>query len=189
VTLLVRAHELTGRPVVSLDGDLLAEVKDVVFDRTAGRVDGFTLNNPGLFSRRRRDALPWSSVHSVGRDAVMVADPAALAEAGDVATARDAAEGNVLGDRVLTDTGTELGTVTEVILEVGDHATVVGYEVEATAALGGAGRRVLIPLPATLAVSGEMLVVPAAVTDFVADDLAGFGAAVEAFRARLTGSS
>jgi hypothetical protein len=44
---------------------------------------------------------------------------------------------------------------------------------------------VLIPLPATLAVSGEKLVVPAAVTDFVADDLAGFGAAVDAFRARL----
>jgi hypothetical protein len=44
---------------------------------------------------------------------------------------------------------------------------------------------VLLPLPATLAVSGEHLIVPASARDFVGHDLAGFGAAVEAFRAQL----
>jgi hypothetical protein len=44
---------------------------------------------------------------------------------------------------------------------------------------------VFIPLPDTVAVSGENLIVPAAATEFVSEDLAGFGAAVGAFRARL----
>ncbi len=55
------------------------------------------------------------------------------------------------------------------------------YEVEASQALGTKGTKVFIPLPNTLAASGDHLIVPAAATDFVAHDLAGFGAAVHAF--------
>jgi len=53
--------------------------------------------------------------------------------------------------------------------------------------MGTKGTKVLIPLPDTLAASGEHLIVPAAAKDFVSHDLAGFGAAVEAFRAALEG--
>lgn len=187
--ILLRAGELTGRPVVTLAGDREAELKDVLFDRTAGRVDGFTLNNPGLFSRSRKDALPWSAVYALGRDAVMVRGPEAFVPMTEMAGRKEAREGDVLADRVLTDTGVDLGAVVDVILQVGAAAEVVGYEIEASDALPSSGRRVLIPLPATLAVSGEKLVVPAAVTDFVADDLAGFGAAVDGFRARLAGEA
>ena len=45
----------------------------------------------------------------------------------------------------------------------------------------------LIPLPDTIAASGEHLMVPASAKDFVAHDLAGFGAAVHDFRAQLEG--
>src|SRR5205807_6354070 len=92
---------------------------------------------------------------------------------------------NVLGNRVLTDTGVEVGAVVDVILDVGRVAEVVGYEVAASQALASAGQRVLIPLPDTIAVSGEHLIVPGAALDFVAHDLAGFEAAIAAFRARL----
>jgi hypothetical protein len=43
---------------------------------------------------------------------------------------------------------------------------------------------VFVPRGETLAVSGRALVVPADAVRFVADDLAGFAARVEAFRAR-----
>lgn len=56
---------------------------------------------------------------------------------------------------------------------------------EASEALGTDGRRVLVPLPDTLAVSGEALMVPDSAAEFVSEDLAGFGAAVETFRSRL----
>jgi hypothetical protein len=75
--------------------------------------------------------------------------------------------------------------VVDVVLHSGTSLEVMGYEVEASEALGTAGRHVFIPLPDTVAVSGENLIVPAAACEFVSEDLAGFGAAVGAFRARL----
>jgi uncharacterized protein YrrD len=183
--LLLRASEVTGRPVVTLSGELVAEIKDVVFERSGGHIAGFTLRNPGLFSRSRKDALPWDGVHGIGRDAVMVPDETVLIPAGELAPRKQARDADVLQDRVLTDNGRDLGRVVDVVLHSGTSLEVVGYEVEASEALGTAGRHVFIPLPDTVAVSGENLIVPAAATEFVSEDLAGFGAAVGAFRARL----
>jgi uncharacterized protein YrrD len=183
--LLLRARELTGRPVVTLDGELVAEIKDTVFERAGGRIAGFTLRNPGLFSRTRKDSLPWEGVHGIGHDAVMVPDESVLLAANEFASRKEARQGDVLDDRVLTDNGRDLGRVVDVVLQSGDGLEVVGYEVEASEALGSAGRRVLIPLPDTVAVSGEHLIVPAGATEYVSEDLSGFGAAVEAFRAKL----
>ncbi|HEX2291028.1 MAG TPA: PRC-barrel domain-containing protein [Pseudonocardiaceae bacterium] len=183
--LLLRTSELVGRPVVTLGGELVAEIKDIIFESTGGRIAGFTLRNPGLFSRSRKDSLPWSEVHGIGRDAVMVTDETELPAAKQLAPRKQARKANVLKDRVLTDNGRDLGRVVDVVLHCGTRLEVVGYEVEASEALGTAGRRVLIPLPDTVAVSGENLIVPAAATEFVSEDMAGFGAAVDAFRARL----
>ena len=61
----------------------------------------------------------------------------------------------------------------------------MGYEIEASEALGTKGTKLLIPLPDTISASGEHLMVPASAKDFVSHDLAGFGAAVIAFRAQL----
>jgi len=46
MSVLLRAGELSGRPVVTLSGERLAEVKDVIFDRGRSALTGFTLNNP-----------------------------------------------------------------------------------------------------------------------------------------------
>ena len=90
----------------------------------------------------------------------------------------------MLGARFVTDTGVDLGAVVDVIVEAADVADVVGYEVEASAALGGDARNVLIPLPGrTIRFREALMVFAAAALDFVSDDLAGFGAAVDDFRA------
>ena len=190
MSLLVKASELAKRPVVTLGGDDIAQVKDVVFDSTGGTVVGVTLAGRGLLAGPLKTALPWGSVHACGRDAVMVRDESVLASREDVVERAEVSEHNVLGSRVITDGGTDLGKVVDVVIEVGPDrrgADVVGYEVESGPATGKPDRHVYLPLPDTLAVSGEALMVPAAATDFVCDDLAGFGAAVEAFRARLRG--
>ena len=183
--ILVRASQLSGSPVVTLGGEQEAEIKDVLFDRSTGRINGFTLNNTGLFSRKRKDALPWEAIHGLGRDAVMITGPEVLVPARELAAKSRGGEGDVLSGRVLTDAGVDVGSVVDVIIQVGAHADIVGYEIEASDALPTAGRKVLIPLPATLSVSKEHLMVPAAATDYVSDDLSGFGAAVDEFRARL----
>ena len=95
--------------------------------------------------------------------------------------ARPAGERNVLGNAVVTEKGVRLGVVSDLILELGDSLSVVGYQLR-----DDDKTEKFIPLPAQLAISGEALVVPAETDEFVHNDLAGFGAAVEDFRDRIS---
>lgn len=184
MTVLLRAAELVKRPVVTLAGRDVAQIKDVVYSSGTGELAGFTLNGRGLFSGPMRKTLPWAAVHGLGPDAVMIVDESRLADRKALAGETEGAGGGVLGSRVVTDGGKLLGTVTDLILSVGSGAgDAVGYEIESADEAGA--RRQFVPLPDTIAVSGEALVVPDAATEFIRDDLAGFGAAVDEFRERL----
>lgn len=189
MSLLLRATELVKRPVVTLHGEDVAQIKDVIYDASGGAVSGFTLNGRGIFAGPLKQALPLDGIKAIGRDAVIITGVDVLTGRGEVADATDVRDRNVLGNRVVTDSGTDLGTVVDVILQVGSVTDVVGYEIEAGEALSEHGQRVLLPLPDALAVSGEALIVPAGAADFVAHDLAGFGAAVAAFRTHLKGGA
>lgn len=179
---LVRATEITGLPIVTLGGDREVEVKDVVFDKQAGSITGFTLRKPGLLGGPQKRVLPVGGVHAVGRDAVVIrsrqdfVSPEALVASGD----------NVIGDRVLTDDGTDLGKVVDVIVSFESGAAdIVGFEIEASAALATERQHVFLPLPDAGAISGEAIVVPASVRDYVSHDFTGFGGSVAAFREQL----
>ena len=192
MTRLMRTSKLAKLPVVTMAGEDVAQIKDVVYAAGGGEVGGFTLAGRGLFAGPLKQSLAWSSVASLGADAVMIADEDALeptASVLDRSAHSGGSGGNVLGSQVLTDAGVDLGKVIDVIIEVSQGGSgqcdVVGYEIEASEALGSNSTDVLIPLPDTIAVSGEHLIVPASAKDFVGQDLAGFGAAVEQFRAQL----
>ena len=201
----MRTSEIASLPVVTLAGDDVAQVKDVVFSADGGAVAGFTLAGRGLLSGPLKDALAWGNVRGLGPDAVVIDGPEVLEPVdGVIAAARSTgvstgSGGDVLGDRVLTDSGTDLGKVSDVVIQYdngsGAPCDVVGYEIEASEALkastsGNAkSTRLLLPLPDTLAVSSEHVMVPASAEGFVSHDLAGFGAAVQAFRSQLKGTS
>jgi uncharacterized protein YrrD len=180
---LVTGSTIRGLPVVTISGgEDVAEVRDVIYSPDAGRVVGLTLNRRGFFAGRRREVLPADAIHAIGRDAVMVTDESSLtlpadapADVGAPPAGRD-----VTGDDVLTEGGTSLGRVRDVVLLVGGQGEVVGYEIDR--ASGGVA---YIPLPAQLAVSGTTLVVPEATKEFVEEDLVGLGAAVDEFRSKL----
>lgn len=190
---LMRTSEITKRPVVTLAGEDIAQVRDVLFAAAGGELGGFTLAGRGLFGGPMKQALGWGSVLALGTDAVMIRDIEVLAPAGEVAAraASGGGGGNVLRSEVLTDAGVNLGVVSDVIVQVTDgpapRCDVVGYEIETSEALGTKGTKVLIPLPDTISASGQHLIVPAAAKDFVSQDLAGFGASISAFRAQLEG--
>ena len=193
MSVLLRSSEIIKLPVVTFGGDDIAQVKDVVYAANGGQVGGFTLNGRGLFAGPLNKALPWSAVVGLGPDAVIIADEDVLTDVESLlaGTAASGAGGDILGSQVLTDDGTALGVVVDVVIEVSgggaSQADVVGYEIDPSDALGGGRNRLLIPLPDTLAASGEHLMVPAAARNFVTDDLAGFGAAVDDFRRHLSG--
>ena len=85
----------------------------------------------------------------------------------------------MIGNDVLTEGGTSLGEVRDVVLLVGSAGEVVGYQISRPS-----GEDAYIPLPAQLAISGSALVVPDETEQFTRDDLVGLGAAVGEFRAR-----
>lgn len=183
-SVLLRGAELVKLPVVTMAGDAVAQIKDVVYSSATGELAGFTLNGRGLFSGPLRKSLPWANVHGLGPAAVIIRDETSLADRKALRGETEAAGGEVLGASVITRSGRNLGTVTDVILSVGATTTdAVGYEMSPTDS--GAPRRQFVPLPDALAVSGEALILPDAAVEFIRDDLAGFGAAVEEFRSRL----
>ncbi|MFJ8596263.1 PRC-barrel domain-containing protein [Streptomyces sp. NPDC093598] len=183
---LLAARSLTTLPVVTLGGDAVAQVKDTVFDAAAGRVTGFTLSGRGLLSGPLKQSLPWSAVHALGPQAVMIRDALALQDVSVVMARREARQGRVLHAKVLTDEGAEVGTVLDVIIEGGASGRVVGFRIAASKALVQGSRRhrhrVYVPRGETLAVSGRALVIPADATRYVADDLPTFVARVGAFQ-------
>ena len=157
---LLRTSEIAKRPVVTFAGEDVAQVKDIVYSAGGGELGGFTLAGRGLFAGPLKQSLPWANVAGLGADAVMIADEDALVanqELFDRSAASGGSGGDVLGSQVLTDSGTDLGKVVDVIVEVpdsaGGQADVVGYEIEASDAMGTKGTKVLIPLPNTLAAS------------------------------------
>jgi uncharacterized protein YrrD len=180
------------RPVVTFAGEDVAEVKDVVY-AGGGQVAGFTLNGRGMFSGPLKSALAWGAIEALGPDAIMIADGGALSPRESFLSDSGAAAaphgGDVLGSRVLTTDGTDLGKVIDVIVEISDdakrRADVVGYEIEPSEAFGDDAKNLLIPLPDTIAASAEHLIVPASAREFVSHDLAGFGASIASFRKQL----
>ncbi|GGR56860.1 MULTISPECIES: PRC-barrel domain-containing protein [Streptomyces] len=180
---LVLASELTKRVVVTLGGEAVAQIRDTVFDARAGRVTGFTLSGRGLLAGPLKESLPFSGVHAVGPSAVMIPSEASLERRELTVGADGSGHGQVIGAPVLTDQGTEIGTVLDVVIETGVGGRVVGFEIAADETMDRHRRKAFIPRGETLAVSGRALVVPAHARHFLADDLPSFGAQVEAFRA------
>ena len=180
MTHVMRASELIGLPVVSIaSGEDIAEIRDVVYDSGAHRLIGFTLNKRGMFSGRMKDSLPAEALAAIGADAVMVADDAAITEsAAPEALQTPGAAKSVLGNRVLSADGNDLGKVVGVIITTGATPAAVGYEVDPT----DSADNVFVPISEQMALSDDNLLLPADATEFIRNDLAGFGAAAVEYR-------
>ncbi|MFG2681953.1 PRC-barrel domain-containing protein [Streptomyces sp. NPDC048392] len=179
---LMAARSLTTRPVVTLGGDAVAHVKDTVCDAAAGRITGFTLTGRGLLSGPLREGLPWSAVYALGHDAVMIRDRRGLVSAAAMTAHQQNVRSRLLGAKVLTEAGTEIGTVLDVVVEGGTGGWVVGFRVAASRRFVPGPtrhrRRVYVPRGETLTVTGRALFLSESAVRHVADDLPGFTALV-----------
>jgi len=118
----VKASEVKGRAVVTLsDAAKVGHVDDVLFDATYRRVLGFRVKR-GAFSQT--EAVSRATVTAVGADAVTVPSPDVInaeerfADLAGAATLKQAQ-----GTKVVTESGTLLGTIAE--LEVDDDVRTV----------------------------------------------------------------
>lgn len=182
MTDLVKATDLIGRSVLTLTGDDIGEVKDVVLGLDDVALRGFTLRKHGVLGGPLPETLPWAGVHAVGADAVMIDDVDALRT--DALAPGSGADSMVDID-VLTDHGDRLGRLVDVVIEPGEPAKVVGFEILYERDEADREPRVMIPVSEMVAVSGRALVVPNAATSYLSDDLAGLGAGLEGFRRQV----
>ena len=190
MNVLLRGTDLVGLPLVTLAGDDIAEVRDVLFDADVGEVLGFTLNKRGRLAGRMKQVLGREQVVAVGPAAIMVQPDVDLQPSSPSDEARREGAGDVIADRVMTDSGVQVGTVTDVVIDTAD-GSVVGYEVlpaDEPDQRQRKGRRSYLPLPQTGAASGEALIVPASAVDYIATDFAGFGEAIDRYRNALGGT-
>ncbi len=189
------ARSLATRPVVTLGGDAVAHIKEAVFDGRAERIAGFTLSGLGLLSGPQKHGLPWSAVHSLGHDAVMIRDPRRLVRSDVVAAYGGPLRGRLVGTRVRTEDGDEVGTVLDVIVVGGPSGRVVGFRVAMPsgqrlfAPLSGRRRAVYLPRGGAVTVSGRTLAVESGVTRFPADDLPSLAGQTAAFHRSRKGPS
>lgn len=167
---LVAASALVGSPVVSTrSGERLATVKDVVYSPADGAVEGFTLNPRNRFGAPMREVLPASLLGEVGPDAVVVEGPDSFVDRAQAPQSLSATRSgrNVIGSRVITETGREIGEVVDVLVRAGTRPTAVGYEVQRS----GSGRRRFVPLSEQRGISGEALIVPRDTEALLSEDL------------------
>lgn len=176
---LMRASEVAGLPVVTIDGgEDAAEIKDVVYDSSAHHLIGFTLNKRGWFRGSLKSTLSANNVSGIGTHAVMVPGEDCLTakDRGHEALTTPKADHDVIGIEVVSSSGSVIGKVVDVIIETGEAPQAVGYEVETE------DGSVFVPSTAQMALSAENLIVPAEAEEFTRNDLAGFGASVASFR-------
>ncbi len=181
VKALMRAGDVPGLPVVCIDsGEDVAEIRDVIYDGAEHKLHGFTLNKRGLLSGRLKQVLLIENCAAIGADAVMIntlGDLTAQEEAGDIVSAKNAV--HVVGNRVMSANGSDLGEIIGVVIETDGEPSAVGYEVKKA----DSKETRFIPITEQMKISGENLLVPAELEPFITNDLAGFGASVSTYRA------
>ncbi len=168
---LLRGADLIGRPVVDAStGDDVAEVRDVLFDASQGRITGFTLRRSGFLGRRMKEVLPITHVLAVGTHAVMILTAEALTRLTDPSEEEDFREagGAVVGDRVITESGKILGELKDVVVLGGPDPRVVAFEIG-----GGPPGDGLVPVAAASGLSGTLLIVPDEYERRIKTDLTG----------------
>src|SRR6266540_3478254 len=124
---MIRAHELEGRAVVDVDAaEKIGKIDEVILDPDAGQVAAFAVSRgEKLLGGGGHVTVPAWSVQAIGPDALTVRHTAVL---GDDAHRFEGLPrlSDVVGRKVVTQSGKLLGTVEDVLINA-DDARIVGY--------------------------------------------------------------
>ncbi|ADL11955.1 PRC-barrel domain-containing protein [Acetohalobium arabaticum] len=114
-----KGYEVIDLPVVNLEtGKEIGDVKDVVFDPDTERIVGLIVEGGGFFKGDRM--IPYDQLYSMGDDAVTIKDESALSDLDDTKDYLIDNPGDVIGSKVVTDDGKELGIIEDIILNPDD---------------------------------------------------------------------
>ncbi|MBM7624650.1 PRC-barrel domain-containing protein [Sporohalobacter salinus] len=122
-----KGYEIIDLPVVNLDtGKEIGDVKDVVFDSNEEIIVGVIVEGTSFFEGDRM--IPYDKVYGLGDDAITIEDESALCELDNAKDYLIGNTGNVIGSKVVTDDGKELGIIEDIILNP-DNGNINSYEI------------------------------------------------------------
>ncbi|ULH16142.1 PRC-barrel domain-containing protein [Deinococcus sp. KNUC1210] len=170
---MLKGKELIGRNLVTLDGgERVDSIHDLIFDEQGNRVLALLIDEGGWFHAAK--VLPYTSVRSVGEDAVMIDAAADVVNANDDATVSAAMQNKVglIGLNLLTTDGKELGRISDVFF---DEMTgrVVGYEATGGLFSDLSSGRTFVPAPESITIGAEAALVPPEVAQAMQEQEAG----------------
>ena len=127
---MIRAYELMGRPVITVDeGVIVGETAGVIIDTASTDVAALIVNVIGRFTPPK--AVPYALIQGIGDDAVIIENASSLADFGAVPEILDMGrpDSEIRGVRAITRTGRLLGTVADLMIDL-DAGKVVAYEIQ-----------------------------------------------------------
>lgn len=114
-----RGRDLVGMPIINLSsGETIGRVQDVYFDPDSHQVTGIVMDGGGWLKGPRK--ICFVDLAGVGNDAITISDESVILKEPIEEECIIAGDGTVIGNRVMTRDGNELGTIADVVF---DHAT------------------------------------------------------------------
>ena len=168
-----KGKEVIGRKVVTLDGgERVDSVRDLIFDEQGNRVLALLVDEGGWFHAAK--VIPFSSVRSIGEDAVMIASADDVVSARDDSTISAAMESKsgLAGLNLLTSDGKELGRIADVFFDE-TSGQVVGYEATGGLFSDLSSGRTFVPAPESVTIGAEAAIVPPSVALAMEEQEAG----------------
>ncbi len=161
--------QLIGMPIISLsDGAEVGTVHDVIYNPGQGRLIAVTSSvGAGLFGGGRTLLLRTEDMHALGEDAIVVKDSNAVREIDRAAKDfGDEAGIAVLGKRLMTDDGSFLGKIDDVLIDR-ESRRLTAYEVS-----GGLWHSLMrgqtdVPVEHITSIGADVVIVPASVKTMV----------------------
>ncbi|AZI42631.1 photosystem reaction center subunit H [Deinococcus psychrotolerans] len=170
---MIKGKDLVGRSVVSLSsGHQIDKVHDLVFDHDANQVLALLVDEGGWF--RAAKVVPFEAVRSIGEDAVMIDDENSVISARDDSRIADLLDTKVglVGTRLLTSGGRELGKIADVYFEP-TSGKVVGYEATGGLFSDLSSGRTFVPAPESISIGDNAAIVPESVAAAMEEQEAG----------------
>ena len=184
---MLKGKDIIGRKIVTLDGgEKLDSVRDLIFDEQGNRVLALLIDEGGWFHAAR--VIPFTSVRSVGEDAVMIgsADDVVSAQGDATLAAAMESKSGLAGLNLITTDGKDLGRIADVFFDE-VSGQVVGYEATGGLFSDLSSGRTFVPAPESVTIGAEAAIVPPAVAHAMEEQEAGglqgaFGSAADSVK-------
>ena len=127
---MIRAYELMGRPVITIDeGAVVGETAGMIIDTASTDVAALIVNVTNRFESPK--AVPYALVQGIGDDAVIIENASSLADFGAIPEILEVGrpDSEIRGVKAITRTGRLLGTVADLMIDL-DAGRVVAYEIQ-----------------------------------------------------------